>query len=70
MALALDPVLCTVSDTAIITVISVAHTRRGARSIVAAASAPGAPKARAHAARPADDRSREGETQRDLAEQP
>src|SRR5215207_1263158 len=50
MALALDPVLCTVIDTAIITVISVAHTRRGTRSIVAAARAPGAPSRRATAA--------------------
>src|SRR5829696_5042517 len=49
MALALDPVLCTVIDTAIITVIRVTHTRRGARSIVAAASAPGEPNTRATA---------------------
>src|SRR5215208_1548980 len=50
MALALAPVLCTVIDTAISTVIKVAHTRRGARSMVAAASAPDAPKTRATAA--------------------
>ena len=49
IALVLAPVLCTVIDTAIITVIRVAHTRRGARSIVAAASAPGEPNARATA---------------------
>src|SRR5215217_335877 len=40
MALALAPVLCTVIDTAISTVIKVAHTRRGARSMAATDTLP------------------------------
>jgi hypothetical protein len=41
------PVITTVVTTAMSTVITVAHTRRGARSIVAAASGPTEPKIRA-----------------------
>ena len=41
------PVITTVVTTAMSTVITVAHTRRGARSIVAAASGPTDPKIRA-----------------------
>src|SRR6516164_7227116 len=44
------PVIATVVTTAINTVITVAHTRRGARSMVAAASAPTEPNIRAVAA--------------------
>src|ERR1700757_4252821 len=44
------PVIATVVTTAISTVITVAHTRRGARSMVAAASAPTEPNIRAVAA--------------------
>ena len=47
---ALVPVITTVVTTAMSTVITVAHTRRGARSIVAAASAPTDPNIRAVAA--------------------
>ena len=46
----LVPVIVTVVTTAMSTVITVAHTRRGARSMVAAASAPTDPKTRAVAA--------------------
>src|SRR5262249_21297331 len=44
------PVIATVVTTAMSTVITVAHTRRGARSMVAAASAPADPNIRAVAA--------------------
>src|ERR1700722_2899604 len=44
------PVITTVVTTAMSTVITVAHTRRGARSIVAAASRPTGPNIRAVAA--------------------
>ena len=44
------PVITTVVTTAMSTVITVAHTRRGERSIVAAASAPTDPNTRAVAA--------------------
>src|ERR1700758_3234144 len=44
------PVIATVVTTAMSTVITVAHTRRGARSMVAAASAPTEPKIRVVAA--------------------
>src|SRR5260370_35318721 len=44
------PVIMTVVTTAMSTVITVAHTRRGERSIVAAASAPTDPNTRAVAA--------------------
>ena len=44
------PVIATVVTTAMSTVITVAHTRRGARSMVAAASAPTEPNIRAVAA--------------------
>src|SRR5581483_7661290 len=44
------PVITTVVTTAMSTVMTVAHTRRGARSIVAAASRPTGPKIRAVAA--------------------
>src|SRR6516165_3842771 len=44
------PVIATVVTTAMNTVITVAHTRRGARSMVAAASAPADPNTRAVAA--------------------
>ena len=47
---ALVPVMTTVVTTAMSTVITVAHTRRGARSIVAAASGPTDPNIRAVAA--------------------
>ena len=47
---ALVPVITTVVTTAMSTVITVAHTRRGERSIVAAASAPTDPNTRAVAA--------------------
>ena len=60
--------LCTVIDTAIMTVIKVAHTRRGARSIVAAARAPGAPSRSCHRGCRPDDRTGEGETHSDITD--